>query len=1513
MSNNGETPKNSSLDSGLDKALPPTKTIPEQYQDISEHGLPLAAKPVPISDTEPTKLTSWTMGEIERQLSNDALMPPKAKIEQFAVQLSRKTDFRMRALSKQMGLQLKRESLKEMTSGPIENRVREFDIKSQTFQMISSNAVMGMYQFQKNQVLPYMRKSLALDYQKVNILKDIGAGIASMHVGIVSKLEAIKLNTAAGVPRKQGYFKKVMTEVGVLNRHRVATNISNFLMDRNDKMYQKYIAPRVKRMNDVLQDTTAKGGVDGLRRNATVKLYRLRQATNRVAQDNVQAASTFGKLKITGAKATSKLLGVTIAASKRLKLKDPANQKVSNLLRGTADDLSQFSPFQQNGQTMADTILSRMLTAFSQWRKEYRTSQDKTINLLSSINDKICNRWKCKQDDGKVNRSTKSTGPSTSQPITSTPKSLIDKAAVAPVQGFTQPTTSISDQNESKPLKAPRDMAPRMERPEIERQGFITRMGGKISSILSPRPIEALAGPVLPVVAQDATSHVATWKLHRSTQGLIQQGNLDRTFVAKLFDRLGSKVTSVAKTVETGNVQRSKFEKIQQKWKDLSDKLLNRKPRANSYEDLLEQRKNNLNRKGLIGRTMDKLRNFGNSAGERFANGDLLGGAASLIGDAASWATDKVTDKVGGFLGKKGSRLWRKAKLLRTARGRRLMSAVSKRGATNVAEEIVKSGASKGLLRKSGSLLWRGSKGAVKLGGRLALGGTKGILKGGGKMILGGGKALLGMAPNILSLAKSGVGLAAKGGGGLLGGALNLAKANVPAMVIGAGADYAEGWFNKNTKGTTRRLGTTAASMAKYAAMGSMFGPGGALVGAALGAVVANSDLLVAGLKKVGSVALTGLSATATVGKTLWHNVFGQDPVYDKWGRVKRKETQSIFGNMNSMIYGRDAKYSKSGDVVMEGRTGIVPGIRKGFDLFFFGVKDSKDKNSFKPGSSIVSRMGAGMSTFFEDFKKTMSAIPGELMASLKGLGAGATNLINSAGTAINNGIDYVGKGIESAGAVVSGSLHDMVKRAAAMVGLNENTDNGKIRDYLNKGGKITQNLNPAKTPWCAAFVNSTLGQAGIKGSGSLAASSFKNWGTAVNPNEVREGDVLLEDRGAAVGASGDHVGIATGATRVNRGRLQIEMLSGNSRNSITRVFYDADKLKIRRGEPGASGSAQPQSPTGGSNTSWGTNSLTGSGGKGTGSLLMKPSPGAVGTTSIPKGMEGAFNTPNAYTPQGGPIQGSQDPGTSSNQLFNNTVNYLSGKKGWSKIGATGIAVTLYGESNLNPRALNRKGGGMGAQGVAQWRGSRIAEVERKIGKPLGSMNLYEQLDAVDWELRSGRNITKNASIRNGTTPLSDAINSSPNMESVVQQMVYRYERPGNMAGEVARRIQIGRSLLHGMGTNPPAGGSGTGQSGNTPGTQPVSARPAVKSAPKPNIAPVAPHKEAPAPSWTSTLTDTMGEIKDYFTGSSPKDKPSATQHNTVIAPVINGAGRKSSPAATTTMTMAKTSVRTGN
>ena len=131
--------------------------------------------------------------------------------------------------------------------------------------------------------------------------------------------------------------------------------------------------------------------------------------------------------------------------------------------------------------------------------------------------------------------------------------------------------------------------------------------------------------------------------------------------------------------------------------------------------------------------------------------------------------------------------------------------------------------------------------------------------------------------------------------------------------------------------------------------------------------------------------------------------------------------------------------------------------------------------------------------------------------------------------------------------------------QARRYLGLDERTP-GERNQLMELFRQANLNVDPAMVAWCAAFVNAVLATQGLRGTGSLGARSFLNWGAATqNPNP---GDIVVLRRGND--PSEGHVGFYQGRTADGR----IRVLGGNQGpgGAVTETtFASRDVLGYRR------------------------------------------------------------------------------------------------------------------------------------------------------------------------------------------------------------------------------------------------------------------------------------------------------------------------------------------------------------
>lgn len=133
-----------------------------------------------------------------------------------------------------------------------------------------------------------------------------------------------------------------------------------------------------------------------------------------------------------------------------------------------------------------------------------------------------------------------------------------------------------------------------------------------------------------------------------------------------------------------------------------------------------------------------------------------------------------------------------------------------------------------------------------------------------------------------------------------------------------------------------------------------------------------------------------------------------------------------------------------------------------------------------------------------------------------------------------------------------------IVEVARKYVGLSERSDRVTLAGFFSD--KLDQKIDPVRTPWCAAFINAVLSEAGYPTSGSNQGISFASYGTKVSTPRV--GDIVVIRGGRS---SRTHVGIYVGAEMRGK-RKYIKLLGGNQSNHVQVSSYDARKIiAIRR------------------------------------------------------------------------------------------------------------------------------------------------------------------------------------------------------------------------------------------------------------------------------------------------------------------------------------------------------------
>jgi uncharacterized protein (TIGR02594 family) len=134
-------------------------------------------------------------------------------------------------------------------------------------------------------------------------------------------------------------------------------------------------------------------------------------------------------------------------------------------------------------------------------------------------------------------------------------------------------------------------------------------------------------------------------------------------------------------------------------------------------------------------------------------------------------------------------------------------------------------------------------------------------------------------------------------------------------------------------------------------------------------------------------------------------------------------------------------------------------------------------------------------------------------------------------------------------------------KIAQSYLGLEEipgSQHNEEIIQFFKDSGHAW--VKDDETPWCAAFVNSVLASAGVKGTGKINARSFLNWGEEVPLSEAQQGDIVVFWRKNKSGPYG-HVAFFD-----RENEHSIRVLGGNQNNRVCLQSYKKERLlSVRR------------------------------------------------------------------------------------------------------------------------------------------------------------------------------------------------------------------------------------------------------------------------------------------------------------------------------------------------------------
>ena len=186
----------------------------------------------------------------EDDVARVILTPPKLKIPDFAANLYQKRQFnyqRLMSTARDKGYGQELKASNPELNPDLTPSITQLDRKPSTYLLNESQttATLGIYQFHRTVSMNYMRKMLALQYHQNVTLNNIASTSEQMGKMLESKLDAIKLNTAAPESKKTTFIGRVREELRMQFARSIAQTIRTGTSGYAMKKFNQYVAPKI--------------------------------------------------------------------------------------------------------------------------------------------------------------------------------------------------------------------------------------------------------------------------------------------------------------------------------------------------------------------------------------------------------------------------------------------------------------------------------------------------------------------------------------------------------------------------------------------------------------------------------------------------------------------------------------------------------------------------------------------------------------------------------------------------------------------------------------------------------------------------------------------------------------------------------------------------------------------------------------------------------------------------------------------------------------------------------------------------------------------------------------------------------------------------------------------------------------------------------------------------------------------------------------------------------------------
>lgn len=1485
---------NKIITSSLDhKADEPTrrKVINDERYENNNLGGRVARTAQPDNDTAASEGRSWAMSEIERVVASSALSPSREKTAQFGLSVARRSDFRLKELSRKLGRQLKLDFSHEVNAGPVNRRIRDFDIQSQTMRMVTANATLGSLQFQKSQVLPYMRKSLALGYKQIMVLKGIHGGIGNLERVLSSKLEAIKLNTGAAAPFKESLVKRLKDAVAAKTMDRVATNLSNVVVDGYDEKYRKFISPRLSGLHQRMTTPGRKGGVNGVSRALTRKLNRLRRDTARVGEMD-PGIGTMGRIKVGAARSASGLLGGIVRLGQKVKLSNGVNDMSSKTLGEWTSKLDRLQPF---AQTDAAAVLAREFGERDHEREFGRSPTDLKVDGLTTL----IRDWKAQSADHN--------------------KTLIGH--VSAIRNTLVPSRSALGRNRNKDTSRVRGTHNRLS--EREQGGTVRKIRANSYEDVQSR---GKKGGFLSWSKRAGSKVVAAGGAAASA-GAAALADADLSKPSSLLDNLKEQASSALQDkMEAGKEQALEQAKEKSSQFSRRAKIAMRRARRAGGRGIMGGAKGlfrgagsgvrgigRLGLKGIWGATkfggkglfslakgglgLAAVAGVGQHLVDKYAKGEAKQTGNTLM---SSLQYGAMGAQLGGFFGGIGA-------VPGAAIGASVGAVVANADfAAKALKDVGHAGSSvisglwttifgqSAIVKPDGTVVRR-EKTSLLGDLKIAFFGRKAKLSSSGEVIAPERSNLIGSIQYGFQKLlfgdqfsngeyKEGTSLAAIARKGIEDAMMEFGR-----QLKSAPSDIKKGWMirskqvyggavaikdsvSKKAQATIQTLSGAAADAKKPV---SSFGQQ-----MANGYKNLSWKNLGQGLLQATKLA-TYISSPATFTSAVSNGVLGwsvdsgyidspTSPYYNfvtevlsAYGIKARDQYRFVHSleiSQDKVNKGQSKAFDDADLAYMAGRFGFDPKNKDAVEYFKLWYK-----RRFMPAMTLI---GQALKNHRLEFGSALSADKDQINA----VTADLKKLLGAS--------DIRAVGLEP----TPQAYNRYAKIGASDPGGQSPSTMTKTTPFDPRDPQNRNASNGSRGNSFASIIGSEYGSSNYSGGGyggdqpAARKNALMAKGGVKDQPEFKAAYQKLPPKLKKMVSGSKPLMFVLWSTAVQHGPDTASMIfqrdysEGLDEKGYIRSIYQ--DRSTRFANLGGSDRAEAVSHLG-EEQRFAMNIAE------TGRIDRNQASGMLSNIIDPSG-----NSQLGYDPssvQGAPVKGDVA------SRARDAMQYLI-SKGYTRIAAAGIVGNLVEESKLKTNAIGDSGR---AHGIAQWHPDRRAKIFRRFGKYVEAMNLREQLDAVDWEMRSGNGVT-------GGKNLANDLNQATSPGAAAVMVMNRYERPAERVNNGRRRAGIAVSVMKNVGTDGAANGATLGQaSGGTPAPQtqgsqpqrgaakPAAAKPA--SSRTPARKPEANHDQAWAVGLSKSLDNHAAVMKTY---TGPMSKGGGDTNTVINSPILQHAAK---------------------